>query len=255
MKKLLTTASFRMVVPAFLLLLSTSLMAQVGVGTLTPDASSQLDITSTGKGLLIPRMNAAARGGIAAPAIGLLVYQTDGITGFYYFDGDAWKLVGTPALTGFCGSTSAAGVSSSTTFTIWNTSSPFYNSGGFDATSGEFTVPATGNYLISATINYKTTAPVTISQGAGVNPYFEVVRTSPSTASLLQAYLPVLDVNIALVLTLKSILGSAAVTIAGSVELTAGDIITLNYNANGLTVPLNMGGSLGSGVVWSVTKL
>ena len=254
MKKIFT-ASLRMFVPAFLLLLSSSVMAQVGVGTLTPDASSQLDITSTTKGLLIPRMNAAARGAIATPATGLLVYQTDGTTGFYYYNGSAWTLVGTPSLTGFCGSVSAASVSSSTTFVIWNTSSPFYNTGNFDATSGEFTVPATGNYLISATIPYKTTAPVTISQGAGVNPYFEVVRTSPSTASLLQASLPMLDVNIALVLTLRSILGSGTVTIAGSVELTAGDIITLKYNANGLTIPINMGGGLGSGIVWSVTKL
>jgi len=244
-----------MVTAALLLLFSSAIMAQVGIGTLTPDASSQLDITATGKGLLVPRMNAGARGAIASPATGLLVYQTDGTTGFYAFDGSTWKLVGTPALTGFCASVSAASVSASTAFTVWSTSSPFYNTGDFDATSGEFIVPATGNYLISATIPYKTTAAVTTSQGAGVNPYFEVVRTSPSSASLLQAYLPILDVNIALVLTLRSILGNATVTIAGSVELTAGDIITLNYNANGLTVPIDMGGGLGSGIVWSVTKL
>ena len=255
MKKMLITTSLRMVVPAFLLLLSSSIMAQVGVGTLTPDASSQLDISSTTKGLLVPRMNTAARDAIGSPATGLLIFQTDGTTGFYYFDGDAWKLVGTPALTGFCSSVSVPNVSASTTFVIWNTSSPFYNTGNFDATSGEFTVPATGTYLISATIPYKTTAAVTVSIGAGVDPYFEVVRTSPSTASLLQAYLPVLNVNIALVLTLRSILGSATVNIGGSVELTAGDIITLKYNANGLTIPLNMGGALGSGVVWSITKL
>jgi hypothetical protein len=200
-------------------------------------------------------MNAAARDAIGSPALGLLIFQTDGASGFYYFDGDAWKLVGTPALTGFCGSISAVTVSASTTFTIWNSSAPFYNTGNFDATSGEFTVPATGNYLISATIPYKTTAPVTISQGAGVNPFFEVVRTSPSAASLLQGALPMIDVNIALVLTLRSVLGSGTVTLAGSVELTAGDIITLKYNANGLTIPLNMGGGVSSGIVWSVTKL
>jgi len=255
MKKLLTATSLRIVVAVALLLLSSTLMAQVGIGTLTPDASSQLDIVSTTKGLLIPRMDAAARGAIASPATGLLVYQTDGTTGFYYYNGTDWTLVGTPSLTGFCSSIPAASVSASTTFTIWNTSAPFYNTGNFDATSGEFTVPATGNYLISATIPYKTTAPVTISQGAGVNPYFEVVRTNPVTTSLLQGSLPMLDVNIALVLTLRSILGSGTVTIAGSVELTAGDVLTLNYNANGLTIPLNMGGGLGSGIVWSVTKL
>jgi len=64
-----------------------SVHAQVGIGTTTPDASSQLEIVSTGKGLLIPRMTAAQLGGIASPATGLLVYQTDGVTGFYYNTG------------------------------------------------------------------------------------------------------------------------------------------------------------------------
>jgi len=61
--------------------------AQVGVGTATPDASSQLDITSISKGLLMPRMTAAQLAGIASPATGLLVYQTDGTAGFYYNTG------------------------------------------------------------------------------------------------------------------------------------------------------------------------
>lgn len=61
--------------------------AQVGIGTPTPDASSQLDITSTDKGVLVPRMTAATRTGIGSPATGLLVYQTDGSPGFYYNSG------------------------------------------------------------------------------------------------------------------------------------------------------------------------
>jgi len=65
--------------------LSLALFAQsVGVGTTTPDNSAQLDITSTSKGLLVPRMNAAERGAIAQPATGLIVYQSDGTSGFYY---------------------------------------------------------------------------------------------------------------------------------------------------------------------------
>ncbi|MBK9151786.1 MAG: hypothetical protein IPM26_12675 [Saprospiraceae bacterium] len=62
----------------------------VGIGTTTPHASSMLDVTSTTKGLLIPRMTSAQRTAIATPATGLLVYQTDGTTGFYYFDGTSW---------------------------------------------------------------------------------------------------------------------------------------------------------------------
>jgi hypothetical protein len=54
------------------------LVAQsVGIGTTTPNASAQLDVTSINKGLLIPRMTGAQRAAIPTPAIGLLVIQTN----------------------------------------------------------------------------------------------------------------------------------------------------------------------------------
>ena len=56
----------------------------------TPHASAMLDVKSTDKGVLIPRMTAAQRALIAAPATGLLVYQTDGTDGFYFYNGTAW---------------------------------------------------------------------------------------------------------------------------------------------------------------------
>jgi len=256
MKNPIATASVKNLVAALcLLLLSSTLIAQVGVGTLTPDPSAQLDLVSGSKGLLIPRMTAAARGSISLPATGLLVYQTDAPAGFYYFDGTTWNLVGQSSLVGFSGIITNLSTSASTTFTNWNTTFPFYNSGSFNATTGQFTVPSTGTYAITATINYKTSASISVSLGAGVNPFFEVTRTSPSAATLLQANFPVLDVNVALVLSLRTILGGGSVNLAGTINLTAGDVITLAYNANGLTLPLNLGNGLGSGVVWSVTKI
>ena len=78
----------------FVLLLATvSVHAQVGIGTLTPANSSQLDITSTARGLLIPRMTEVQRTAIASPAEGLLVYQTDLSSGFYVFKGGIWKIL------------------------------------------------------------------------------------------------------------------------------------------------------------------
>lgn len=65
------------------LFLSMQIIAQTGIGTTTPNASAKLDVASTDKGLLIPRMTATQRGNIATPANGLLVYQTDAIAGFY----------------------------------------------------------------------------------------------------------------------------------------------------------------------------
>jgi hypothetical protein len=58
------------------LLMSTSLYAQVGVGTEAPDASSILDISSNSKGLLMPRLTTAQRDLIASPATGLMIYNT-----------------------------------------------------------------------------------------------------------------------------------------------------------------------------------
>lgn len=59
-----------------LFLISGITMAQVGINTIEPDPSSALDITSTTKGLLIPRMATTDRDGIANPTTGLLIFNT-----------------------------------------------------------------------------------------------------------------------------------------------------------------------------------
>ncbi|MBL0183490.1 MAG: tail fiber domain-containing protein [Chitinophagaceae bacterium] len=60
----------------------------------TANASALLDVKSTLKGVLIPRMTKAERTAIASPAIGLLVFQNapDSI-GFYYYEGSKWNWV------------------------------------------------------------------------------------------------------------------------------------------------------------------
>jgi hypothetical protein len=70
MKQFLSLLAF-----AFCLL---NLHAQnVGIGTTTPNASAALDITSTNKGVLIPRMTTAQRDAIASPALGLMIMNLD----------------------------------------------------------------------------------------------------------------------------------------------------------------------------------
>ena len=49
----------------------------VGIGTTTPNASALLDVSSTTKGILIPRMTGAQRLAIPSPSIGLMVIQTN----------------------------------------------------------------------------------------------------------------------------------------------------------------------------------
>ena len=65
-----------------------SMQAQVGFGTSTPSSSAALHIYSTDKGFLMPRMEEKEKNAIVNPAVGLTIYQTDGIIpGIYYYSG------------------------------------------------------------------------------------------------------------------------------------------------------------------------
>jgi len=65
----------------------------VGVGTATPASSAVLEVASTTKGFLFPRMTEVERIGIGAPATGLMVYQTDGDEGVYIHKSFGWVQV------------------------------------------------------------------------------------------------------------------------------------------------------------------
>jgi len=61
----------------------------IGIGTATPDESAALDISSTNKGILIPRMTTNQRLMIQSPATGLLVFDNTTST-FWFFNSQAW---------------------------------------------------------------------------------------------------------------------------------------------------------------------
>ncbi len=56
--------------------------------------SAMLDVKSTSKGILIPRMTTLQRTGIGTPATGLQVYDTD-LNLLYYYNGTTWASVAT----------------------------------------------------------------------------------------------------------------------------------------------------------------
>ena len=78
--------------------------AQVGIGTSNPSSSAQLEVNSSSKGFLPPRVTLTGTSDvstIASPATGLLVYNTNtagsspsNVTpGFYYYDGSKWQRI------------------------------------------------------------------------------------------------------------------------------------------------------------------
>lgn len=76
-----------------LVTIATLVAQNVGIGTTTPSSSSLLDLSSTTRGFLTPRMTTAQRNAIVAPVKGLLVYDTD-VNAMYHFNGSAWATVG-----------------------------------------------------------------------------------------------------------------------------------------------------------------
>lgn len=67
----------------------------VGVGTSSPAASAQLEVASTTKGFLPPRMTAAQANSISSPTEGLLIYVTNTngtftAKGWWGYNGSAW---------------------------------------------------------------------------------------------------------------------------------------------------------------------
>ncbi len=85
----------------FLVLCTQFIYGQVGIGTVTPNASAQLDVTATNKGFLPPRVTLTSTTDattIASPATGLLVFNTAtaGTTpnivtpGYYFYNGTNW---------------------------------------------------------------------------------------------------------------------------------------------------------------------
>jgi hypothetical protein len=78
-----------------------STFAQTGIGTTTPNASAKLDVYSTNKGFLPPRVTLTSVSDattIASPAEGLLVYNLGSVglqAGYYYWNGANWATIAT----------------------------------------------------------------------------------------------------------------------------------------------------------------
>lgn len=118
------------------------------------DGSAMLDVKSTTKGFLPPRV--ASTGDVSSPATGLLVYQTGATAGYYYYNGSSWIQIG-----------SASGASQ------WTTSGSdiYYNSGdvGIGTTSPGSKLDVNGSIECSTfTADYTNTITVDATYPSGI---------------------------------------------------------------------------------------
>jgi hypothetical protein len=128
-----------------------------------PDNSAILDVKSTSKGVLIPRMTQSERSSISTPSNGLMVYQTNGTSGFYFYDGSSWVRLaaGTESLY-----TEGAGINI-TDNVVTNTSpdqTVSLTSGGATTITGTYP-----NFTISSTDNNSGGTITSVVAGNGLN--------------------------------------------------------------------------------------
>ena len=84
------TASYLLVLTCCLITFSTAAQVSISATPGNPDGSAMLDVKSTNKGLLLPRMSTSQRNAISSPAKGLMVYDTD-LNSLWYHNGTSWQ--------------------------------------------------------------------------------------------------------------------------------------------------------------------
>jgi len=157
-----------------LIFISNVLFSQTGVSInnsgLPADLSAQLDISSADKGVLIPRLTTAQKNAITNPADGLIIYQTDSVTGIYYYDVNKWVLTGSNAGDNLGNHTASQSLDMNNN-TVTNVASPVNltdaaNAGDIQAGSLIFATStgSSNNYLISLS-----PSPSTYTTGMTVN--------------------------------------------------------------------------------------
>ena len=161
MNFLYTTLNIKEIYLAILILTSFAPFAQVGIGTVSPNPSSVLDIGSSNKGILIPRMTSVEREAIATPVSGLLVYQTNPPTGFYYFNSNWIRLANMVDLAQFTPIYGFAANTMGSTITVMlgGVDIPFPNAQLLSSdifvnmANNAFTIAKAGRYMITYRIN------------------------------------------------------------------------------------------------------
>jgi len=140
-----------------ILLIASFVEAQTGIGTTTPDASAKLEISSTNKGFLPPRVSLTATNSaspISSPANGLMVFNTvtagsspnQVVPGYYYWDATGLQWV---SLSTTVGNVQNQGVFRSTSNTNAYSTVSTWNSRFNNIAAGDLTVTSNTSFALS----------------------------------------------------------------------------------------------------------
>ena len=142
----------------------------------TADTSAILDITSVSKGILIPRMSQTQRLAIPLPAEGLLVYQTDGTKGFYFYNaGTGWNMlalggVGINSLNGLTAATQSFATGTAGTTPNWSSLNTTHTLNIPLASTSGVTAGLLSNADLNSFRNFAATGAWLTTGNAGTNP-------------------------------------------------------------------------------------
>lgn len=81
----------RLIILSLISMMAVNSWGQAGIGTNTPDPSAALEIQSTSKGILLPRLTETQMLSIANPAEGLIIFNTNTNSFWYYKNGTGWR--------------------------------------------------------------------------------------------------------------------------------------------------------------------
>jgi len=176
-----------------LFLFALNIHAQQGVAINTTGvqahSSAMLDVSSTDKGLLIPRVTTIQRNAIVNPATGLLVYDTD-FKQFWYFEGSIWiPIMGVTGVTGPTGPliSGSSGQTIRHNGTAWIANSLLYNNGtnvGINTTSPSDKLHINGNLRFDGSLkangNAGSQGQLLVSQGTQGPPQWQ----NPTTVNM-----------------------------------------------------------------------
>ncbi len=139
------------------LFLSSQVVAQTGIGTITPDASAKLEVSASNKGFLPPRVALTATNvasPITNPANGLMVFNTvtagsspfQVVPGYYYWDGVGLRWV---SLSTTVGNVQNQAIYRSTSNTSANAAVSTWNSRFNNIAAGDLTVTSNTTFALS----------------------------------------------------------------------------------------------------------